>query len=149
MTCCFFGHKDSPSDIRPLLRNTIEQLIELGMADSFLVGNHGAFDSIVLSVLREIKTTHPGITYNVVLAYMPGAKEKYEYIDPTETVYPEGIENVPPRFAISWRNDWMLKESQVVVCFVRHALGGAGKFMEKAIRQKKKVINLADGYCER
>ena len=27
------------------------------------------------------------------------------------TLLPEGIENVPPRFAISWRNKWMLERS--------------------------------------
>ena len=144
MTCCFFGHKDSPSEVKSILRTTVEDLICSGKADSFLIGNHGAFDSMALSVLRDAKKEHPEITYNVVLAYMPGHKEEYNYVDPMETVYPEGLENVPPRFAISWRNDWMLKESQVVVCFVRHSMGGSGKFKEKAIRQKKEVINLAE-----
>ena len=74
---------------------------------------------------------------------MPEKKEEYSYIDPMETLYPEGLESVPRRFAISWRNDWMLKQSDVVVCYVRHSLGGSGKFVEKAIRQKKQVINLA------
>lgn len=143
MVCCFFGHKDSPSTIKPELRAVVEDLICSGKADSFLVGNHGAFDSMVLSVLRDAKEAHPEISYNVVLAYMPGHKEEYEHIDPMETLYPEGLESVPFRFAISWRNDWMLKESEIVVCYVCHTMGGFGKFMEKAIRQQKEVINLA------
>lgn len=146
MTCCFFGHKDSPSTIKPALRAVVEDLIRSGRVDSFLVGNHGSFDSMVLSVLCDAKKEYPEITYNVVLAYMPGRKEEYGFIEPMETVYPEGLENVPLRFAISWRNDWMLKESQVVVCFVRHSMGGSSKFVEKAIKQKKEIINLADWY---
>lgn len=143
MVCCFFGHHDAPSTVKADLLGCIKTLIENGDADSFLVGNHGSFDGMVLAALREAKAAYPHITYNVVLAYMPAEKEEYSYIDPMETVYPEGLESVPKRFAISWRNDWMLKQSDAVVCYVRHSFGGSGKFVEKAIRQKKRVINLA------
>ena len=57
---------------------------------------------------------------------------------------PEGLEAVPKRFAISLRNDWMLKQSQIVVCYVWHSMGGSGKFVEKAERQGKRIINLAN-----
>lgn len=36
----------------------------------------------------------------------------------------------------------MLRESDTVVAYVRFFGGGAGQFVEKAKRQKKKVINL-------
>ena len=143
MVVCFLGHRDTPSTVRADLLECIENLITEG-ADSFLVGSQGAFDAIVLSALRTVKERHPHINYNVVLAYMPGPQEEYTYADPMETMYPEGLESVPKRFAISWRNDWMLKESEVVVCYVRHSFGGSGKFVEKAVKQNKRVINLAD-----
>ena len=148
MVCCFFGHHDAPPTIKTNLLECIKTIIENGDADSFLVGNHGSFDGMVLAALRETKVAYPHITYNVVLAYMPAEKEEYSYIDPMETVYPEGLESVPKRFAISWRNDWMLKQSDIVVCYVRHSFGGSGKFVEKAIRQKKRVINLAGTTCK-
>ena len=143
MVCCFFGHRDTPSTVKPDLIECITSLIEEGVTE-FLVGNQGAFDAIVLSALRIVKEQYPHITYNVVLAYMPAKKEEYTYADPMETMYPEGLESVPKKFAISWRNDWMLKESDIVVCYVRHSFGGSGKFVEKAIKQNKRVINLAD-----
>ena len=141
MVCCFFGHRDTPSTVKPDLIECITSLIKEGVTE-FLVGNQGAFDTIVLSALRIVKEQHPHITYNVVLAYMPAEKEEYTYADPMETMYPEGLESVPKKFAISWRNDWMLKESEVVVCYVRHSFGGSVKFVEKAIKQGKRVINL-------
>lgn len=58
---------------------------------------------------------------------------------------PEGIETVHPRFAISWRNKWMLKQSGYVVTYIIHSWGGAAQFAELAERQKKTVINL--GFC--
>ena len=64
--------------------------------------------------------------------------------DAFETVFPAGLENVPPRFAIDRRNHWMLRQAEVVVVYVAHTFGGAAKFAAKAERQGKTVINLAD-----
>ena len=143
MVCCFFGHSNTSQEIRPYLVNEIRNLIETGEAVDFLVGNQGSFDYMVLSVLRELKETYPNITYSVCLAYLP-KKEEYSTLKPEETVYLEGMETAPLRFAISRRNDLMLKESDIVICYVKHTFGGSGKMVDKAIKQKKKVINLAE-----
>ena len=108
------------------------------------MGSHGSFDSIVLKALRELKQAYPHICYNVVLAYMPGEKQSYEIYDPTETLLPEGIETAPKRFAISWRNKWMVRESQIVVCYIDHTWGGAAQFVKYAKNQGKEIINLAE-----
>lgn len=98
MVCCFFGHKDVPHDIKERLTAVLTELIAEGV-DSFLVGNQGGFDSIVLNSLRMLKEKYPHITYNVVLAYMPGAKEEWPTYEPLETLYPE-------RCILSSKNPW-------------------------------------------
>ena len=138
MVCCFFGHHNAPAAVKVDLLECIKNQIENENVDSFLVGNHGSFDGMVLSALRKAKAAYPHITYSVVLAYMPDEKVEYSYVDPMETVYPEGLESLPKRFAISWRNDWMLKQSDVVVCYVWHSFGGSSKFAEKASNQSGK-----------
>lgn len=143
MVCCFFGHKDIPHGIKEHLTVVLIELISQGV-DSFLVGNQGGFDSIVLHSLRMLKEKYPHITYNVVLAYMPGAKEEWSPYEQMETLYPEGLESVHPRYAISWRNKWMVQESDVVVTYITHSWGGAAKYMEYARRKKKTIINIAD-----
>lgn len=143
MTCCFFGHKDTPSPVRGALETVIVDLIENHGADSFLVGHQGSFDGMVLGTLRKLKEWYPHITYNVVLAYMPGEKTERDLYAPEETMYPEGLESVPRRFAISWRNKWMVGESDTVICYIAHSWGGAAQFVELAERKKKTVINLA------
>ena len=143
MVCSFFGHKDAPSEIYEQLVACIENLIINRGVSSFVVGNQGGFDSMVLKALREIKQQYPHVCYNVALAYMPGERLEYELYDPTETFLPEGIETVPKRFAISWRNKWMVRESDVVVCYITHSWGGAAQVVEYAERQGKEVINLA------
>jgi len=128
--CTFFGHRDCPSSIKPLLRQTLCELIEKDGVESFYVGNHGKFDSLVLSVLRELKNDYPHIRYAVVLAYLPGERDAFAKDEPN-TLFPEGIENAPPRFAISYRNRWMLKQAAYVVTYVTHSWGRAARLRSR------------------
>lgn len=142
--CCFFGHRDASDDIKENLRKEIRSLIVNQNAQMFYIGNHGHFDYIVLKVLREMKNEFPNINYGVVLAYMPERpKDEYSYYTTEESILPEGLEKVPKKFAILWRNDWMLKKSDTVICYVYHYGGGSGIMIEKALKQGKKIINLA------
>ena len=138
-TCTFFGHRECPSTVKPRLRETIVELIEQHGVDTFYVGNKGAFDRMVRSVLRELTSDYPQIRYAVVLERMPEQREREDHSD---TLLPEGIESVPPRFAIAWRNKWMLRRSDHVVTYITHSFGGAAQFAELAVRQGKTVINI-------
>jgi hypothetical protein len=108
----------------------------------FYVGNQGRFDAIVRNVLRDLKTDYPSINYAVVLAYMPGKQSEYD--DYSDTMLPEGIETVHPRYAISWRNNWMLKKSDYVVTYITRAWGGAVRYANQATTQKKLIVSLAE-----
>ena len=138
--CTFFGHRECPDTIKPKLREVLVDLIENHGVDMFYVGNQGHFDAIVRSSLRELQKEYPQIGYAVVLAYMPG--ERNDYYDYSDTMLPEGIESVHPRYAISWRNNWLLKESDYVVTYITHSWGGAAQYATKAKKQGKTVINL-------
>jgi len=141
MTVTFFGHKDTPKEIEPTLRATLVDLIENKNATVFYVGNNGNFDTMVRRQLEELSKIYP-ITYSVVLAYLPTKKNEYE--DHSNTILPEGIETVPKRFAISYRNKWMIDQSDVVVTYVTHTYGGAWQFKAMAERQGKMVIELSE-----
>ena len=143
MTCTFFGHRDYIKGIKPILKNTLLDLIVNKNVDCFLVGNNGFFDSSVISVLTELQNEYLNINFFVVLAYMPLNSMSFENTS-YKTLFPEGLESVPHKFAISYRNNWMLKKSDYVVAFVKRPFGGAAKFYNMALRQNKKVINLAD-----
>jgi len=140
--CTFFGHHDCPSTIKLKLREVLIDLIENQSVDMFYVGNKGAFDRLVRSVLRELVQEYPQINYAVVLERMPGKQDKDYPQDFSDTMLPEGIEDVLPRFAISWRNKWMLRQADFVVIYVTHSWGGAAQFAEMAERQRKTVIML-------
>ena len=139
-SCTFFGHRECPDSIKPKLRTVMIDLINNHDVDMFYVGNQGQFDAIVRNVLRELKNEYPQINYTVVLAYMPGKQTEYD--DYSDTMLPEGIESVHPRYAISWRNKWMLRQSYHVVTYITHSWGGAAQFAKKAVKQGKVVINI-------
>ena len=140
--CCFFGHKDTPEDVKPALYTAIEELITQRGVEVFYVGNQGTFDAYVRSALRQLQAKYPHIRYAVVLAYMPGHQTEYD--DFSDSMLPEGIEEVHPRYALDWRNRWLLRESQYIVCYIHHHWGGAAKYVQQGQRQGKTVINLCN-----
>lgn len=136
--CTFFGHRDCPESVKPRLKDTILDLILNHNVTMFYVGTQGQFDAYVRNTLRNLSVEYPQIQYAVVLAYMPKSGE-----DHTDTMLPEGIENIPPRFALSWRNNWLLHQADYVVTYITHSWGGAAQFSERAIKQGKITLNLA------
>ena len=138
-TCCFFGHREVTHNIKPKLTAIIEKLITEDDVTEFYVGHQGQFDSMVYSVLKELKLKYPHIRYTVVLAYMPDEHIKELYGE--DTLFPDGMETVPKKFAINKRNDWMISHSDVAVCYVWKITGGSANFKEKA---KKKGLRIID-----
>ena len=138
--CTFFGHRDCPDTIKPRLHQVLIDLIENHNVEMFYVGNHGRFDAIVRSELRDLQHEYPRINYAVVLAYMPGRQTEYGAY--SDTMLPEGIESVHPHYAISWRNNWMLKQSDYVVTYITHSYSGAVQFADKAKKENKCVFNI-------
>ena len=139
-SCTFFGHRNCPDSLKHSLRAVIIDLITNYGVDMFYVGHHGGFDGLVRGVLCEIAQEYPRVRYAVVQAYMPS--ERSAFGDAYDTMLPEGIELVHPRYTISWRNNWMLQKSDFVVAYVAHSWGGAAQYVQKAVQSGKTVINL-------
>lgn len=142
LSCTFFGHKDTSKEIEPTLRSTLIDLIKNKYVINFYVGNHGNFDHMVKRILIELSEIYP-INYAVVLAYLPEKKYNPEEESPTNTILPDGIEAVPRKFAINYRNKWMIEQSDYVVTYVKYTTGDAVRFKELAEKKKKIVINIA------
>lgn len=140
--CCFFGHREVTHNIRDKLTVIIENLITEGNVTKFYVGHQGQFDSMVYSVLKEIKEKYPHIRYTVVLAYMPDEHIRDLYDE--DTLFPNGLENVPKKFAINKRNDWMIQQSGFAVCYVHKITGGAAKFKDKAKKNKLQIFDVTN-----
>ena len=138
--CTFFGHRDTPTEIEPILYSALIDLIENKKTDTFYVGNNGNFDRMAEKNLRKLKEIYPQIMYYIVLAYFP--HHSNNYTDYSNTIFPEELENIFPRFAIIKRNDWMLNKSDYVVTYVKYTASNYALFVEKAKRKGKKIIAL-------
>ena len=132
----FCGHSKiyQTADFSKWLDIILPSLIE-GGATTFYLGGYGDFDSLAAAAVRRQKAVYPHITAILVLAYLNRETDASRYDD---TTYPP-LENVPPRYAIVRRNEWMVRESDVVISSVTHGLGGAAKTLDYA-RRKQKII---------
>lgn len=138
-SCTFFGHRKIPREIALKIKDILIDLITNQDVNVFYVGNNGEFDQTVISELDYLSKTY-SFSYSVVLAYMPTSTDNCFY---KNSILPEGIEKVPRRFAIVYRNNWMLKRSDYVITYVENSIvSNAAKFKDLAIKRNKKVIEL-------
>lgn len=137
MKVTFCGHSDvaHPEEVRTWLYKTVEKLIQLD-ADMFLLGGYGAFDRMAASVVWDLKQKNPHIQSVLVKPYLDREMDESKY---DWTVYP-GLETVPPRYAISHRNRYMVDEANFVVAYVLHGWGGAAQTLEYAKQKQKSII---------
>ncbi|MBQ8372118.1 MAG: hypothetical protein IJX38_04170 [Clostridia bacterium] len=112
-----------------------------------LLGGYGAFDEFAYMCCNKFKQLHANVSLVLVTPYMSVeyqksklAKEKTRY---DSIVYPE-IENKPLRFAITYRNRYMVDCSDYVIAYVDHTWGGAYSTYKYAVRKNKTVLNLTE-----
>ena len=137
MVVAFCGHREvfDPEAVDAWLNETVEELILEGV-DCFYLGVYGQFDTLAAAVVRQQKERYLEIRSVLVLPYLDRSFDASAY---DETVYPP-LENVPKRYAISRRNEYMIDRSDVVIAFVTHSFGGAYKSLCYAQRKQKRII---------
>ena len=147
MIITFCGHSNYSFDdtVKEKLRGLLLQNIRKNPTCKFYLGGYGNFDSLCLSILKELKADFPNIELLFIAPYLNKEYSKLE----TAKLYYDGIiypplENVPPRFCISRRNEWMVDEADLVIAFVKYSWGGAAKTLEYAKRKKVPFCNLAE-----
>ena len=137
MTVTFCGHSkiNQTDGFSRWLDAILPSFIE-GGATTFYLGGYGAFDGLAAAAVRRQKKVYPHIEMVLVLAYLDRDVDASRY---DSTTYPP-LEQVPPRYAIVKRNEWMVYESDVVISGVTHSWGGAAKTLEFAQRKKKVIF---------
>lgn len=145
MICSFFGHRNISNSIRPMLYSEIKNHITDKNVDTFYVGGYGHFDAMASGILHELIEQYPHISVYHILAYIPTGTNKEYCRNQHTTLYPEGLEFVPRKFAITHRNRWMVQQSDCIIGYVQTSYGGAYEALEYAKRKNKSVNNLAEG----
>ena len=136
MIVTFCGHREvqEPEKVRKWLYETVEGLIQEG-ADCFYLGGYGQFDTMAADVVWELKQKYPQIRSVLVLPYLDRTYDMSGY---DESIYPP-LENVPRRYAISKRNEYMVDNADVVIAYVLYSFGGAERTLKYAERKQMRV----------
>jgi hypothetical protein len=146
----FCGHRDISGS--QLILNKLIEMLETYFkgqtALTFYCGGYGDFDRLAsqaIDILRkkytEVKTEKILVTPYITSAYQERIRGMKKFYD--DVVYPP-LENVPLKFAISRRNEWMVESSDVVIAYVKYSWGGAAKTLTYAKRKHKQIINIYD-----
>ena len=127
--CCFAGHRDAEETIRPILDESIKWHILTKGVTEFLVGTYGNFDRMASASVLERKKEYPYLRLTLLVAYPPARKRSF-LSGYDQVIYPEGLELVPPRFAIPALNRYMLEKSDYLIAFVKRNWGGAAQTLK-------------------
>ena len=138
------------------LKNKVKEIVKREILNNTVgvdfitcyIGELGDFDSICACACKELKQERNGIEVVYVTPYISlSEQEKIREMHRSglcdTSIYPP-IENVPPRFAISKRNEWMMANADLIIAYVNRSYGGAYKSLQVAKRKKKKIMNVCD-----
>lgn len=137
--CAFFGHRDIYRELKPELENAVRHAIQHGCR-IFWCGGYGAFDRCAAGTVHRLKREFPDIRLEWIMAYLTQSDSISGLYD--RSLYPEGLETVPQRFAISKRNQWMVKNCDCIIACVDHCYGGAYTAYAQAEKMGKVLANL-------
>ena len=141
----FFGHRDFCIDREKEERlfAIVCDLIRTKPYVEFIVGRHGEFDKFAASVVKRAQKVlrNENSSLTLVLPYKNKDVEYFErYYD--NVTLPECVEGTHPKGAIRKRNNLMVEECDLLVCFVEHEYGGAYDAMKYAEKIGKAIIDL-------
>lgn len=137
MIIAFCGHDNVPDihKVREWLSHVLDQFIYEENVICYL-GGYGGFDRLAASVVRQKQKVNSSVQAVLIIPYLNRTYDEsgYDY-----TLFPP-LESVPPRYAISKRNQWMVAQADVVIAYVTHGWGGAAKTLAYAQAKRKKVV---------
>ena len=146
MVISFCGHSryDKTEEDKIKILSFFNEVIGDSPADMYL-GGYGNFDEFAYECCKEYKNTHsqislffitPYITAEYQKNHLSNLERKYDAI-----IYPE-IEDKPLKFAITYRNMWMMEKADCVIAYIEHHWGGAYKTYSYAKKKGKFILNL-------
>lgn len=143
---CGHAHFFKSEEHERKILSFLEEKIGDQPADMYL-GGYGGFDSFAYECCKKYKETHPNISLVLVTPYITIDYQRnhlrYEEVMYDSIIYPE-IEDKPKRYAIIYRNKYMVEKADYVVAYVSHDWGGAYATYKHAKRKGKAIFNLGE-----
>lgn len=149
-TITFAGHREVyQSDVSARLNAVLDKISETENELIFYVGGMGEFDSLAASAVRRMRKQHPEKSIKLILVepYMKqsiNADREFIHGLYDDIWVPIELAEVHYKKAITERNKLMVRESDVLVCYVHRDFGGAHTMMKYARKLEKEIYNVAD-----
>ena len=109
----------------------------------FQIGRNGEFDIVVASCIKRVQKSFgkQNSAMTLVLPYPVADMEYYEkYYD--SIFIPEEAERAHFKSAIQKRNEWLVKNSELIIAYVHRDTGGAAKALKIAEMTRVKIIRI-------
>ncbi len=148
MIITFCGHAEfsKTENYEQQILSFLQEKVGEQPAEMYL-GGYGGFDSFCYECCKKYKAIHPQISLVFVTPYLTVDYQR-KHFQTQEKKYDEilylGIEDKPKRYAIVYRNKYMVEKADLVVAYVSHGWGGAYTTYKHAKRKGKPIFNLAN-----
>ena len=147
MIVTFFGHSEflKTEECAQRMLELLGERVGDHPAEMYL-GGYGNYDDFAYECCKRYKKMHPHISLVLVTPYLTDSyqrnhlklqEKRYDCV-----LYP-GIEDKPKKYAITYRNRYMIEQADFVIAYISHNFGGAYTAYRYAKRKGKTVFNLA------
>lgn len=139
------GHRyiERFGEIEEHLQQVVADLIKTKEYVEFFIGRNGDFDILAASVIKRAQEKH-GKDNNSLILVIPYPIADLEYMEKyyDEIWYPDELQGVHYKSAITKRNEWFVDHSDMLIAYATKDQGGAYECMKKAQQKGIKVTLL-------
>ena len=108
----------------------------------FFLGEYGNFDKFGYECAYKFKQKHSSARLIFITPYISSGVQIHSMQNRFDLILYPSLENIPPRYAISHRNKWMVEQADIVFAYVTHHYGGAYQMYHHAQKKGKKIYNI-------
>ena len=150
MTCCFTGHRQTPSEYLPAISKKLRDTLNFYIGQGYrYLGAGGAlgFDTLAAQIVLELKQQYPDIKLVLVLPCKDQAshcivqdKEAYEQIKARA----DKIVYTSERYfngCMQKRNRHLLEHSSLCICYLNKTTGETAYTVDYAMKKDLKIFN--------
>ena len=145
MIVAFCGHSEYMGTLED--EKNVLDFLECRVGDEsveFFLGEYGGFDRFAYNCARKYQKKHPVARLVFITPYLSEGFLK-KHIDSQhrfdDILYPN-LETVLPRYAITYRNRWIVEQADLLISYVVLSYGGAYKMYRYAKQKNREIYNL-------
>ena len=141
----FFGHRELQNcfAVRDEIEKILPDILRKHEYVEFYVGRNGEFDEMAASAVKIAQKQFGKQNSSLILTLAYPIKNMEYYKDYYDDIVIPIDSDTHFKAAITKRNQWMVDNADVPICYVAHPSGGAYNAIKRAEARGINVINIA------